>query len=71
MPNEAIARNTDATRTNLLRQPKVLERVPWSPTTLWRKVRAGDFPPPIRLGKNSIAWRESDVEKWIAEREHA
>lgn len=38
--------------------------VPFSPTTLWRKVRSGDFPKPIKLSENITAWWE-DVEAWI------
>jgi prophage regulatory protein len=36
--------------------------------TLMRWVKSGDFPQPIRIGKNSIAWRESDVEAWLERR---
>jgi prophage regulatory protein len=33
--------------------------------TLSRWVKAGRFPRPLRLGKNSVAWRFSDVEQWL------
>ena len=42
--------------------------VPWSRTTLWRKVRAGDFPPPRALSENRKAWLESEVLKWVESR---
>ena len=51
----------------LLRMADVLQRVPFSRTTLWRRVRAGEFPSPVRLGgPNSriIAWRATDVTAW-------
>ena len=57
--------------TRLLRRPQVLERVPVSETTLWRYVKAGTFPRPVRLGKNSVAWRADDVNAWIDARERA
>lgn len=34
-------------------------------TTIYRKVRAGRFPRPVRLGARRKAWRVTDVENWI------
>lgn len=31
-----------------------------------RLIKAGDFPAPVRLGGNSIAWVESEIEDWAA-----
>ena len=45
----------------MLRPPEVMSVMGWSRTTLWRRVRAGDFPAPVELGPNSIGWRESWV----------
>src|SRR6478672_1796396 len=39
-----------------LRAKKVLDKVPWSRTTLWRKVRDGHFPAPVRLSNGVNAW---------------
>lgn len=33
-----------------------------------RLIKAGDFPPPVRLGGNSIAWVESEIEAWAAQK---
>ncbi len=35
-----------------------------SRTTLWRDVRAGRFPAPVRVGANRIGWLESEIEEW-------
>ena len=35
---------------------------------LWRAVRAGTFPAPIKVSESRIAWRRSEVESWIASR---
>lgn len=51
----------------LLRQPTVLERVCLSRTEWYRRVKAGKAPAPVRLGANSIAWRESDIDAFIAD----
>ena len=42
--------------------------VPWGRTTLWRKVRAGYFPPPRALSENRKAWLESEVSEWVSAR---
>lgn len=40
-----------------------------SNTTLWRWIRAGAFPAPVRLGPSPVRfWRRSDLEKWAADR---
>jgi prophage regulatory protein len=56
---------TPAPPSRLLRLPSVLERVPHSKTTLYRLIKEGKFKAPIRLGVNSVAWLESDVEAYI------
>jgi predicted DNA-binding transcriptional regulator AlpA len=39
--------------------------------TLWRWVRDGHFPEPVRLNASGslLAWRETDVEQWIENRQ--
>lgn len=52
--------------TRLLRQSTVLDRVCLSRTTWYRRIRAGKAPAPVRLGANSVAWLESDIDAFIA-----
>ena len=52
----------------LLRLPVVAARVGLSGTTIWRLRRRGQFPDPVRISPGCVAWRESDVESWIASR---
>lgn len=47
------------------KRPDVPAPVPFSSATLWRKVKAGEFPKPIKLGERITAWRVGDVRKWI------
>jgi prophage regulatory protein len=50
-----------------LLNPKDVEaRTTLSRVTLWRKSRDGDFPKPLKISANRIAWREADVDAWIA-----
>jgi prophage regulatory protein len=37
-----------------------------SRSTLWRKVKADLFPPPIKLGGTAIRWKRAEIEDWIA-----
>lgn len=39
--------------------------LPFSSATLWRKVKAGTFPSPIKLGERVTAWRVGDVREWL------
>lgn len=52
--------------TRLLRLPSVLERIPFSKSELYRRVRIGDFPAPVKLGARAVAWPESQIEQYIA-----
>jgi prophage regulatory protein len=50
----------------LLRERSLIEAgyIPFSHATLWRKVRDGSFPRPLKLSAGVTAWRESDVLDW-------
>lgn len=52
--------------TGFVRQRLLLRFVPFSKSTLWRRVKAGDFPAPVRLSAGVTAWRAEDVRRWIA-----
>ncbi|HWB48629.1 MAG TPA: AlpA family phage regulatory protein [Stellaceae bacterium] len=51
-----------------LRLPQVISRVSLSPMTIWRRERDGSFPRRVQLSPNSVAWIETEVETWCAER---
>jgi prophage regulatory protein len=48
-----------------LRLPAVETRTGYSGTTIWRKVKAGDFPKPVSIGPNATGWVEAEVDDWI------
>lgn len=37
----------------------------YSKPHLWRLIRAGKFPRPIRLGENRIAFPEHEIDAWL------
>jgi prophage regulatory protein len=68
--NSQSTNSTQASK-KFLRQKELLEQIlPFSAATLWRKVRQGNFPKPIRFGPAITAWRVSDVEEWLANQEN-
>lgn len=54
--------------TGFVRQRLLLRFVPFSKSTLWRRVKAGEFPAPVRLSAGVTAWRAEDVRRWIVGR---
>lgn len=49
----------------LVRQKQLLTVVPFSAPTLWRRIRAKQFPEPRRLEGRITAWRWGDVRQWL------
>lgn len=48
----------------LLNKWAVEERTSLDITTIYRKMKVGTFPHPVRVGLRRVAWRESDVAAW-------
>jgi prophage regulatory protein len=53
---------------HLLSKRAVLKQIPISGATLARRVAAGAFPRPVRIGKRRVAWVQSEISNWLAER---
>jgi|TARA_B110000261_G_C12764542_1_gene229949 prophage regulatory protein len=52
----------------LLTMEDVIEIGVGKRTTIWKKVKTGEFPKPIRLGNSHsspLRWREEDIKKYI------
>ena len=47
-----------------MRESELLEALPFSRATLWRRVKEGAFPAPLKLGGNLNAWKRAEVTKW-------
>lgn len=52
----------------LLRLPQVKSQTGLSRSEIYRRVHAGSFPAPIKLGQRASAWAEHEVSGWVAER---
>lgn len=55
-------------RERLLRADDVCHLTGLGRSTLYAKVKAGDFPGAVQLHGACVAWRESEVDAWIAAR---
>jgi prophage regulatory protein len=57
------------TKPDLVRRPVVAVRFAFpSVEALDQAVRRGKFPKPIKTGKRAVAWREVDLQAWLAAR---
>jgi prophage regulatory protein len=52
----------------LERLQQVRTRTGLSRSEIYRRIAAGDFPRPIKLGERASAWAEHEVTAWIAAR---
>jgi prophage regulatory protein len=50
----------------IVRMKTVLARTGLSRSTIYRKIAEGTFPPRIKISINGTGWRESDINRWIA-----
>ena len=49
----------------LISRNEVLKKTSLSPSTLWRKERAGEFPKAVRISTNRVAYDAEAVDAWI------
>lgn len=54
-PDRIIRFNTVRARTGLSR------------STIYRKIAEGTFPAQLKISANGAGWRESDINRWIAD----
>ena len=59
------------TTDRLLRLKEVIERTALSRSTIYRLMRDGSFPEPLKIGPRAVRWRESETEAWVAARPRA
>ena len=55
----------------LLRLSEVRTRTALARTTIYRKMREGSFPEPLKVGVRAVRWRESEIESWLSSRPRA
>lgn len=64
LPDSAFIRESQLVQSP--KRPHTPAPLPFSAPTLWRKVKAGTFPAPIKLSDRVTAWNVGSVRAWIA-----
>lgn len=67
-PNEAQSMLDKLPPGSYVRQKLLMQLLPFSPATLWRKVASGDFPKPVKLSDRVTGWKVSEVRAWFQEK---
>lgn len=63
LPDSAFIRESQLVQSS--KRPASQPLLPFSAPTLWRKVKEGTFPKPVKLSSRVTAWRVGDVRAWI------
>lgn len=61
MTNRASTESID----RFMRLDEVLHTTGLSRNTVYRRIREGTFPKQVRIGLNSVAWRQSAITQWM------
>ena len=63
LPDSAFIREAQLVQSS--KRPTTPVPLPFSAPTLWRKVKAGTFPRPIKLSERVTCWNVGEVRGWI------
>ena len=63
LPDSALIREAQLVQSP--KRPDTPAPLPFSAPTLWRKVKAGTFPKPVKLSERITAWNVGAVRAWI------
>ena len=63
LPSSAYVRQDQLVHNH--KKPGIPVPLPFTASSLWRKVAAGTFPKPTKLGARTTAWRVGDVRAWL------
>ena len=57
--------NIETSVKRFIRVPDVLNRVGFSRTTLYERIKEGNFPDRVKIGPRCVAFVESEIDEWI------
>lgn len=69
--NTALPPTLNETQAEYLRLKDLLKFLPFSSSTIWRKVKKGEFPAPIKLSHGITCFKTQDVRDWLKAKEAA
>jgi prophage regulatory protein len=68
MPLKNEAAYADRAEEKIARRKKVEDRTGLSRSSIYAGIKAGTFPKPIQLGRQSVGWLESEIDAWLRQR---
>ena len=51
-----------------MRLPEVESKTGLSRSTIYLRIKEGQFPAPVNLGSRAVGWMFSEVEEWLEQR---
>lgn len=57
--------------TGFVRLADLRQIIPLSDSSIWRRVKAGTFPTPVKLSERVTAWRAEAIRQWLDEQGQA
>jgi prophage regulatory protein len=52
----------------LIKLKQASELTKLSKSTIYTFIQAGTFPRPVKIGRRAVAWRLSDISKWLSDK---
>lgn len=62
------SKNQKIENNRLIRRKEVQEKTGLGASSIYAMMKTGEFPQCLNLSERRVAWIESDIDKWIAER---
>lgn len=69
MPTNPKPKLEDFSDDAFIRMSFLLTLFPFSKSTIWRKIKAGKFPKPVKISDNITAWRVSVIRAELSKME--
>lgn len=64
----SICKEKQAQNVRLIRRKEVEAKTGYGPSSIYAEMAKGRFPKPVVLSERRVAWIESEINLWIAER---
>lgn len=58
---------SETSKPRLISRSEVIQRVSLCKASIYKRMKAGQFPRPISIGGRRVAWLETDIDNWITE----
>ena len=64
----ALSKSQQTENNRLIRRKEVQEKTGLGASSIYAMMKSGDFPQCLNLSERRVAWIESDVDSWVADR---